>query len=262
VSQQIKEQYASSKNLEARMSIYQYSVDGKPFSKWVAEQITPVNHVKILELGCGTGDLWKDLKDSFQNSTIILSDFSAGMLKKAQENLGKNSFNYELIDFHQIPYPDKTFDVIISNHNLYFASDLYKALAEISRVMKDDGVFYSTTSSTENMASLRGLIGIADDAIWPNSVVVSAFGAETGSAILSQYFQYTERRFNQNELRITEITPIINYFMSVRDERVHQIVMKSMDTIQDKFDAQISQYGYFKVLSKGCLFICKKQLTQ
>jgi len=48
--------------------------------------------------------------------------------------------------------------------------------------------------------------------------------------------------------------------MSVRDERIHQIVMKSMDTIQDKFDAQISQYGYFKVLSIGCLFICKKPI--
>ena len=126
--QQIKEQYASSKNLEARMSIYQYSVDTKPFSKWLTEQITPGNHVKILELGCGTGNLWKDLKDSFRNCEILLSDFSEGMLEKAKENLGENTFNYEIIDFHHIPYPDKTFDIIISNHNLYLALDLNKGL--------------------------------------------------------------------------------------------------------------------------------------
>ena len=256
--QQIKEQYASSKNLEARISIYQYSVDTKPFSKWLAEQITPENYVKILELGCGTGNLWRDLKNSFCNCEILLSDFSEGILKKAKENLGENTFNYEIIDFHNIPYADKTFDIIISNHNLYHALDLNKVLSEIWRVMKDNGVFYSTTSSTENMASLRELLGITDDTIWPNSVVTSTFGAETGFEILSHYFQYTERRFNQDELRITDFAPIINYFMSVRDERVHQIVKQSLHKIQDKFETQIRRHGYYKVKTKGCLFICRK----
>jgi ubiquinone/menaquinone biosynthesis C-methylase UbiE len=259
---QVKEQYASSKNLETRMNIYQYSVDKKPFSKWIAEQIIPESNVKILELGCGTGDLWKDLQDSFNGCEITLSDFSEGMLKKSKENLGENGFRYELIDFHNIPYPDKAFDIIISNHNLYHAKDLDKVLSEISRVMKDDGVFYSTTSSAENMTSLRELIGITDDTLWPNSVVVSSYGAETGIAILSRYFQYVERRFNQNELQITELTPIINYFLSVRDERVHQIVKQSINTIQDKFETEFRQYGYYKVQTKGCLFICRKHSKQ
>jgi ubiquinone/menaquinone biosynthesis C-methylase UbiE len=260
--QQIKEQYASSKNLEARMSIYQYSVDTKSFSKWLTEQITPENHVKILELGCGTGSLWKDLKDSFQGCEIILSDFSEGMLEKAKEHLGENTFDYETIDFHHIPYPDKTFDIVISNHNLYLAADLNKVLSEISRVINDEGVFYSTTHSVENMASLRELIGISDDTIWPNSVVTSAFGAETGIAILSQYFQYIEQRFHQNELRITDLAPIINYFMSVRDERIHQIVKQSADQIQDKFESERRQHGCYKVQTRGCLFICRKQRQQ
>lgn len=82
MTQQVQEQYASSKNLETRMSIYQYAVDKKPFSKWIAEQIIPENGVKILELGCGTGDLWKDLQDSFHGCEITLSDFSESMLKK------------------------------------------------------------------------------------------------------------------------------------------------------------------------------------
>jgi ubiquinone/menaquinone biosynthesis C-methylase UbiE len=166
------------------MSIYQYSIDPKTFSEWLTEQIVPDNNVKILELGCGTGGLWRDLKNSFRNCEITLSDFSEGMLKKSKENLGENRFRYELIDFHNIPYPDKTFDIIISNHNLYHAEDLNKVLSEISRAIKDDGVFYSTTSSSENMASLRELLGITDDSIWPNSVVASAFGAETGITIL------------------------------------------------------------------------------
>lgn len=257
--QPIKEQYASSKNLESRMSLYQYSIDAKTFSKWLTEQIIPDNHVKILELGCGTGDLWKDLKDSFQHCEILLSDLSKGMLEKSKENLGENAFNYEIIDFHHIPYPDKTFDIVISNHNLYHALDLNKVLGEISRVVKDNGVFYSTTNSIEHLTELRELINITDDTIWPNSVLASIFGAETGIAILSNYFQHTDRRFYQNELRIKDFAPIINYFMSVRNERVHQIMKQSLSKIQDKFEAEICQYGYYKVKTKGCLFICRKQ---
>jgi len=256
--QQIKEQYASSKNLEARRSIYQYSIDAKPFSKWVAEQITPASRVKILELGCGTGDLWKELKDSFHHCEILLSDFSEGMLKKSKENLGENEFGYVIIDFHNIPFPDKTFDIVISNHNLYHALDLNKVLGEISRVIKGDGVFYSTTNSIEHLASLRELINIPDDRIWPNSVLTSIFGAETGTEILSHHFQYTDRRFYQNELRIKDFAPIIHYFMSVRDERVHQIIQQSMNKIQDKFETEIRQHGYLKVKTKACLFICRK----
>jgi ubiquinone/menaquinone biosynthesis C-methylase UbiE len=258
IMQPIKEQYASSKNLEARMSIYQYSVDPKPFSKWLAEQITPAKHVKILELGCGTGDLWKDLKSSFQDCEIILSDISEGMLKKSRKNLGEHAFHHEIIDFHNVPYPDSTFDILISNHNLYLAEDLEKVLGEIRRVMKDDGVFYSTTSSSEHMASLRELIQINDDTIWPNSAVATAFGAETGIGILSNHFQHVDRRFYQNELRLTELAPVIHYFMSVRDERVHKMIEQAADEIRERFETEIRRQGYYKVKTKGCLFICRK----
>ncbi len=256
--QPTKAQYASSKNLESRMSIYQYSINSKSFSKWLVEQIIPDNHVKILELGCGTGDLWKDLKDSFHDCEITLSDFSEGMLEKSKENLGEKAFNYEIIDFHKIPYPDKTFDIVISNHNLYHALDLNKVLGEISRVMKDNGVFYSTTNSSEHLARLRELVNITDAEIWPNSVLTSTFGAETGFEILSGYFHSIDRRFYQNELRIKDFAPIINYFMSVRDEHVHQIIKQSMNEIQDKFETELRRCGYYQVKTKACLFICRK----
>jgi ubiquinone/menaquinone biosynthesis C-methylase UbiE len=256
--QRIKEQYALSNNLEARMSIYQYSIDPQTFSQWLTEQIVPGNNLKILELGCGTGTLWKDLTASFHNCEIVLSDLSKGMLEKARGNLGEGAFHYEIIDFINIPYADKTFDIVISNHNLYHAADLNKVLGEISRVIKDNGVFYSTTNGAEHLTSLQKLIDLPDDIKWPNSVLVSIFGAETGVDILSNHFQYIERRFYQNELRIKDFTPILNYFMSFSNESVRQIVEQSVNKIQGKFEAEIRQCGYYEVRTKGCLFICRK----
>jgi hypothetical protein len=123
--------------------------------------------------------------------------------------------------------------------------------------MIDNGVFYSTTNSIEHLASLRELINITDDGIWPNSVLTSVFGAETGFEILSNYFQFMDQRFYQNELRIKDFASIINYFMSVRDERVHQRIKQSMNEIRDKFETEVRQCGYYKVKTKACLFICR-----
>lgn len=257
--QPIKEQYASSNNLEARRSIYQYSIDPTPFSKWFTEQIAPESNARILELGCGTGVLWKDLKDSFGGCEIVLSDLSEGMLARAKENLGEDGFDYERIDFHNIPYPDRTFDVVISNHNLYHAVVLGQVLREIARVIKDNGVFYATTNSNEHLASLRELLNITDNAIWPNSVLTSVFGVETGMEILLNYFQSVARRTYQNELRIKDLAPILDYFMSVRDERVHHILTQTAGKIRAKFEMGIREYGYYRVKTKACLFICKKQ---
>ena len=76
--------------------------------------------------------------------------------------------------------------------------------------------------------------------------------------ILSNHFRSVERRFHQDELRITDFAPIIDYFMSVRDERVHQIIKRSVNEIQDKFKSEIHRCGYYQVKTKGCLFICRK----
>ena len=112
--------------------------------------------------------------------------------------------------------------------------------------------------SCSKLRGLRKLIDFPDDVKWPNSVLTSIYGAETGIDILSTHFNYIERRFGQNELRIKDFAPIINYFMSFSNERLHQIVEQSAIKIKDKFEAEIRQYGYYKVTTKGCLFICKK----
>jgi ubiquinone/menaquinone biosynthesis C-methylase UbiE len=253
----IKDQYSSSKNLEERKNIYRYSINPETFSKWLTEQIAPGKNLKILELGCGIGDLWKDLKPSFQNCEILLSDLSEGMLEKAIENLGAQ-FNYEIIDFHRIPYPNKTFDIVISNHNLYHAIDLNKVLGEISRVIKDDGIFYSTTNSTEHLTELWKLIDFPEDMNWLTTLWPSIFSAETGTLGLSNHFQFVKQQIYQNELHIPDSAPIINYFMSLSDERVHQIVLQSVNKIREKIEAEIRRYGYFNVKTKSCLFICRK----
>lgn len=78
-----------------------------------------------------------------ENSEIILSDFSPNMLKCAKNNLENLDckFKYKKINAEDIPYDDESFDVVIAEHMLYFVTDIEKALSEIKRVLKPNGIF-------------------------------------------------------------------------------------------------------------------------
>ena len=45
-------------------------------------------------------------------------------------------------DFMDIPFPDQTFDYLISSHVIEHVPNLFAAYVEASRVVKDDGVFF------------------------------------------------------------------------------------------------------------------------
>ncbi|MBW6535063.1 MAG: arsenite methyltransferase [Mariniphaga sp.] len=99
----------------------------------------------VLDLGSGAGN------DCFIARTIVGEtgkvtglDFTEEMIRKAQQNLSKTSFkNIEFIqgDIEEMPLPDNSFDVVISNCVLNLVPDKQKAFSEIFRVLKPGGHF-------------------------------------------------------------------------------------------------------------------------
>ena len=60
----VKEQYANAGNLKARISIHQkYSTNTMGFGNWIFSNYKITHGMKVLELGCGTGDMWKGQDD-------------------------------------------------------------------------------------------------------------------------------------------------------------------------------------------------------
>jgi arsenite methyltransferase len=99
----------------------------------------------VLDLGSGAGN------DCFVARAIVGDtgkvtglDFTDAMLSKANENAKKLGFrNVEFVkgDIEEMPLPDNTFDVIVSNCVLNLVPDKNKAFAQILRVLKPTGHF-------------------------------------------------------------------------------------------------------------------------
>ena len=57
----VKQQYATANNLNTRISIHdKYSTNKLGFGNWIFSNYRIDKGAKVLELGCGTGDMWKD----------------------------------------------------------------------------------------------------------------------------------------------------------------------------------------------------------
>ena len=118
------------------------------------ELIRPVAKARtVLELAAGTGLIAKNIVRAA--SHIEVTDASEEMITEAKRNNRSAKLHFSVRDMFCLPYADKSFDVVIVSNALHIVPQPEKALAEIRRVLKDDGVLIAPTFTHGN-STLRG----------------------------------------------------------------------------------------------------------
>lgn len=99
----------------------------------------------ILDLGSGAGnDCFVARAIVGETGSITGLDFTGPMIAKATENnkkLGYSNVRFVQGDIEEMPFPESSFDVVISNCVLNLVPDKERAFAEIMRVLKPKGHF-------------------------------------------------------------------------------------------------------------------------
>src|SRR5215469_2971224 len=131
----LQQQYRDSSNFRKRSSLVgKFSTNRYPWYRWVYEQFQQLSSSSVvLELGCGPGALWKRNLDRIPaGANIILSDFSAGMLRDSRFNLGENRsrFSYCQLDAALLPFKDSCMDVVVANMMFYHVENRPAALQD------------------------------------------------------------------------------------------------------------------------------------
>lgn len=215
----LKNQYQDASNISARINLHSlYSKNSQGWFPWIYEQMQIQPGMKVLELGCGDGELWKENKENLpENIELYLTDISEGMLRDARRELGVNDkrFLFQTADVEKIPYESDSFDVVTANHVLFYAGDVGQACKEIHRVLKPRGIFVCGTYGSSHMKEVSQLVQKFDDHIILSAEhLYERFGKENGYGILEPYFDEIEWRQYEDYLVVPEPEPLIAYVLS------------------------------------------------
>ena len=102
-----------------------------------------VRHKTVLELATGTGLIAKHIVNVAAH--IEATDASAEMIAEAKRDNRSAKLHFSVQDMFRLPYAEESFDVVIVSNALHIVPQPEKTLAEIRRVLKDDGVLIAPT---------------------------------------------------------------------------------------------------------------------
>lgn len=99
---------------------------------------------KMLEVPVGTGVLTMPVYETLPDADITCLDYSLDMMKRAKQQAKKRGLkNVRFIqgDIGKLPFPDSSFDVVLSLNGFHAFPDKEAAYREVFRVLKSGGIF-------------------------------------------------------------------------------------------------------------------------
>jgi len=101
-------------------------------------------NITVLELACGTGLITEQSAGSAKHWTA--TDYSENMLTEAKKHLHSfNNISFSVQDATRLTYNSEEFDVVVIANALHIMPEPNKALAEIHRVLKPNGILFAPT---------------------------------------------------------------------------------------------------------------------
>lgn len=258
---QASENYKDSSYLRERIFLHElYSQNPIPWFQWLLNHIEFTGKRRILEIGCGNGELWRYCnKQIIRNREVFLTDKSEGMVEEVREKLGRD-FNCLYTDCMHIPFKDNYFDMVIANHVLFYLDDLNKGIKEICRVLNKDGTCYCTTYGIEHMKEITELCKQFNSDIYLSDIsLAQVFGAENGMFILSRYFDNVQMHLYPDELIVEKSEDLIQYILSCHGNQ-NELLLPVLGQFRDFIERKIKTDGPMHITKKAVLFVCKNPI--
>jgi SAM-dependent methyltransferase len=99
--------------------------------------------LEILDLGCGPGTISADLARRVPHGRVTGVDRSEEIIEGARrlaEQEGLENLSFETGDCYELPYAERSFDLVYAHQLLQHLSDPVAALVEMRRLLRPDGL--------------------------------------------------------------------------------------------------------------------------
>jgi SAM-dependent methyltransferase len=160
--------------------------------------LSPVHDV--LDLGCGFGFMAEAVAGRIAPDARItgLDAFAANessfIARVTAAGRRADFLAWQIND--RLPWPDRTFDLVVCSYSLYFFAD---ALADIARVLRPTGLLVAITHAENAFRGLLDAIGL-DHQQSDLRAIIQRFSAENAEQQLAPFFDEVSRRDYRNAL--------------------------------------------------------------
>lgn len=120
--------------------VYEFSMRvQKDIYSYLYERIGEVAKGKVvLELATGPGMIARHIAPAAKS--VVATDLAPKMIETALKAKNPENLSFEVADATSLRFEDNSFDVVVIANALHIIPNPEKALAEIRRVLKDDGL--------------------------------------------------------------------------------------------------------------------------
>ena len=120
----------------------------RPWAGGLLDRVQPQPGDRVLDLACGTGVVARLVAQRLAGQGRVIGlDLNPAMIEVAREMAAREAAD---IEWHvgsadQLPFPDESFDLVLSQQGLQFFPDRVAALREVHRVLAPGGRVGTTT---------------------------------------------------------------------------------------------------------------------
>lgn len=150
---QFYESFFEEKDIEAYNKDRRMNLRRDTLNKYLAENAP--EDANILDVGCGLGDVLNDLDDHY---ALFGMDYAQSNVKIAKKRLEGKA---EIVqgNIYALPYEDNSMDVAICLEVLEHIEDDARAVREIARVLKPNGLLIAAVPYTYYWPAYQRLLG-------------------------------------------------------------------------------------------------------
>jgi len=121
--------------------------------KFVVKQAQLPQNGSLLDLATGTGDIAFEAKQAHPDANVVGADFALPMMFVGQNEPRGKTIDWSAADALNLPFPDESFDAVVSGYLVRNVIDIPRTLQEQMRVLKPGGriVILDTSPPPDNI---------------------------------------------------------------------------------------------------------------
>jgi trans-aconitate 2-methyltransferase len=131
-----------------------------PMTRWgiaVVGWLELAGHERVLDAGCGTGQVTERLLDRLPEGTVVALDGSPSMIARAHERLGDARVEYVVHDLLE-PIPIRPVDAVFSTATFHWILDHDRLFANLAAVLKPGGQLAAQCGGAGNTVELGRVV--------------------------------------------------------------------------------------------------------